>query len=56
MCKHPPKRLYSWHAYNYKTGKKDILCVCCCECGEILTGAAEESEKECPKQPAPAKS
>ena len=40
-CNHPPVRLFSWFAYNYKTGKKDILCVCCCKCGKVLKGGAQ---------------
>jgi len=31
-CQHPAKRLYSWHAYD------GSLCVCCCDCGEVLRG------------------
>ena len=34
-CKHPPTRQYAWHAYD------GTLCVCCCDCGEVLTGGAE---------------
>jgi hypothetical protein len=41
-CRHPATRIYSWFAYNYKTGKKDILCAGCCDCGKILTGNASE--------------
>jgi hypothetical protein len=37
-CKHPPTRLYSWYAYNGETNKNDILVVCCCDCGTVLTG------------------
>ncbi len=37
QCKHPPARNFAWWAYNFKTGEKDILCVGCCECGEVLT-------------------
>lgn len=37
-CKHPPHRLYSWWAFNHLTGKNDILCVGCCECGKVLKG------------------
>ena len=40
-CKHPPASLYSWRAYNYKTGKKDILVVCCKQCHKVLTGGAK---------------
>jgi len=43
-CKHSPTRYYSWFAYNYKTGENDILCVGCCDCGEILAGAVTEEE------------
>jgi hypothetical protein len=57
-CPHPPQRLYAWHAFNYRTGKNDILCVACCDCGAVLEGNAaaerdDESENEeeaiCPK-------
>lgn len=41
-CPHPPPRLYAWHALNPQTGKADILCVACCECGAVLQGAADE--------------
>ena len=37
-CKHPPTRLYSWFAYD------GTLCVGCCDCGEVLAGAADDSE------------
>ena len=33
-CAHPPKRLYSWRA------RDNTLCVGCCDCGAILSGAA----------------
>ena len=33
-CKHPPARYYTWFAYD------DTLCICCCECGEVLAGGA----------------
>jgi hypothetical protein len=41
ICKHPPVKLFCWYAFNYKTGDKDILCICCCLCGDILKGGAE---------------
>ncbi len=31
-CNHPSTRLFAWHAYD------GTLCVCCCECGEVLQG------------------
>lgn len=37
-CKHPPKRQFAWWAFNVKTGLKDILCVGCCLCGEVIKG------------------
>lgn len=43
-CNHPPSKYYSWFAYNYKTGKSDILCVVCRDCHEILAGSAEIEE------------
>ncbi len=35
-CYHPPTRLFAWYAYD------GTLCVCCCECSEVLRGGAEE--------------
>jgi hypothetical protein len=43
-CKHPPTRIYFWFAYNYKTGKNDIPCAGCCDCGKILLGGITEVE------------
>lgn len=34
VCKHPPQRLFCWWV-------GEILCICCCECGEVLLGGAE---------------
>lgn len=34
-CKHPARRLFGWKAFD------GTLCICCCECGEVLRGAAE---------------
>ena len=34
-CPHPPTRLYTWFAYD------GTLCIACCDCGEVLAGAAE---------------
>lgn len=34
-CKHPSHRLYSWFS------KDRVLCVCCCECGEVLKGGVK---------------
>jgi hypothetical protein len=33
-CTHPPTRLFAWIAYD------DTLCTACCDCGDVLTGAA----------------
>ena len=41
-CVHPPRRLYSWLAFNHETDKSDILCVGCFDCGIILMGEAED--------------
>jgi len=41
VCKHPATRVYSWFAYNCETGKKDILCAGCSDCGKVLAGGAE---------------
>lgn len=35
-CSHPPSRYYSWFAYD------GVLCIGCCDCGDILKGAIEE--------------
>lgn len=35
-CKHPSYRVYFWFAWNYETGKCDIPCAGCCDCGEVL--------------------
>jgi hypothetical protein len=41
-CTHPPTRLFSWHVDG-------VLCVGCCECGEILRGAyVLENETDVP--------
>lgn len=39
-CKHPPTRQFAWWAFNFKTGLKDIFCVGCCLCGEVIKGGA----------------
>jgi len=36
-CKHPAPQLYSWIAYDGQ------LCVCCCICGAVLAGAAQDT-------------
>jgi hypothetical protein len=38
-CTHPEERLFAWWAYD------GSLCVCCCECGAVLQGAAEDGEE-----------
>ena len=35
VCTHPPAHLFTWYAYD------DTLCIACCDCGEVLAGAAE---------------
>ena len=37
-CTHPPARLFAWFAYD-GVGRTD-LCTACCDCGDVLTGAA----------------
>ena len=37
-CKHPPTRIYTWFAYD------GTLCAGCCDCGEVLAGAADDTE------------
>ena len=37
-CQHPPARLYSWFVDDPVDGR--VLCICCCECGEVLAGGA----------------
>ena len=44
-CPHPGPRLFSWFGMNADTGKADILCVACCECGEVLQGADGDEVK-----------
>jgi len=34
-CTHPPARLFTWFAHDR------TLCAACCDCGEILAGAAQ---------------
>jgi hypothetical protein len=34
-CAHPPARLFTWFAHD------DTLCIACCDCGEVLAGAAQ---------------
>lgn len=38
-CLHPISRQYTWFAYG-DTGLLDTLCICCCDCGAVLQGAA----------------
>lgn len=33
-CTHPAKRHFVWKAFD------GTLCICCCDCGEVLKGAA----------------
>ena len=40
-CLHPSRKLYAWFAFNHLNGKTDILCIGCCECGEIIKGGYE---------------
>jgi hypothetical protein len=44
-CTHLPDRLFTWWAYNWRTDKNDILCAACCDCGQVLAGAAEDAEE-----------
>lgn len=37
-CKHPVSRVYAWTARD-EYGRP-VLCAGCCECGEVLAGAA----------------
>jgi len=37
-CTHPPTRLYTWFAYD------GTLCAGCSNCGEVLHGAADDTE------------
>jgi hypothetical protein len=34
-CTHPPTRIFTWFAYDM------TLCAACCDCGEVLAGAAQ---------------
>lgn len=45
-CSHPPERIYAWWAYNCRTGKNDILCAACCDCGAVLAGGASLDDEE----------
>ncbi len=38
-CTHPPSRIFAWFANG-------VLCAGCCECGEILAGAAKPSRTQ----------
>ena len=40
-CQHPTTRLYSWFARDDTAPDGQVLCVCCSQCGAILTGGAE---------------
>ena len=46
-CKHPPRRLFSGHAWSPRTGKKEMW-VACCDCGEVLTPSPVEQEEHAP--------
>ena len=35
VCNDPPARLFTWFAHD------GTLCIACCDCGEVLAGAAE---------------
>ena len=39
-CKHPPKRLYAWYAYD------NTLCIGCCECGKALKGGLPDGSED----------
>jgi hypothetical protein len=36
VCNHPSARLFTWFAHD------GTLCIACCECGEVLAGAAQD--------------
>lgn len=38
-CNHPPHKLYTWIAYDH------TLCVCCCACGSVLSGGADNAKR-----------
>ena len=46
-CTHPPARLFAWFAYD------GTLCTACCDCGEVLTGAATDAEEIPTEEPQP---
>ncbi len=50
-CNHPPSKYFAWWAFNYKTGKNDILCIGCTACGDVIQGAADEEVSAKPWQP-----
>jgi hypothetical protein len=37
-CTHPPNRVYAWFATD------GTFCAGCCDCGQVLAGAAKPSE------------
>ena len=40
-CQHPAGRLFAWLADD---PSGPVLCVGCCDCGQVLQGAAEQEE------------
>ena len=43
-CKHPADRLFAWMARDGTAPGGLVLCVACCDCGQVLQGAAEQEE------------
>ena len=41
-CPHPPQRLWAWRVAD-ALGK--TLCIACCDCGAVLRGGDDETER-----------
>jgi hypothetical protein len=49
-CNHPPNRVWAWYARDDSivrkhkvagAGNGEILCLACCDCGEVLEGGVD---------------
>ena len=41
-CHHPAERRYAWFARDDTQPGGDVLVIACCDCGQVLQGAADE--------------
>ena len=41
-CHHPAERRYAWFARDDTQPGGDVLVITCCDCGQVLQGAADE--------------